>query len=173
MNTNQTIKLTVDALVLGIFGSEIRVLLIRRKYDPFQDHWAIPGGFVEYQEDLHQAAARELQEETGLILPHLKQFHAFGHPDRDPRGRAVSVAYFSLVHLDPQSAQAGSDAAEVGWFQLTDLPDLAFDHDKIVKKGFEELLNNLRYNRSDLQEFGLNSDELDLLQQKLRGSSAI
>ena len=173
MNPKQAIKLTVDTLVLGIQGSEIRVLLIRRKYDPFKDRWAIPGGFVAYQEDLHQAAARELQEETGLMLDHLKQYHTFGSPNRDPRGRAVSVAYFALVHLDQQSARASSDAAEVNWFHLSELPELAFDHDEIATTGFRAIVGYLRSERKELMEFGLESSELDLLQKELVAHSTI
>ena len=152
---------------MGIDASQIRVLLVRRKYDPYRDHWAIPGGFVEYNEDLQAAAKRELQEETGLSLPYLKQYHAFGNPDRDPRGRAVSVAFFGLIKSSHHRAKADTDAAEVNWFALNELPGLAFDHDEILTVGFNRILQYLRTNRSDLEQIHLTDVELDRIENLL------
>jgi 8-oxo-dGTP diphosphatase len=109
-----------------------RVLLIRRKDDPFAGTWAVPGGFVEMDEALDAAAARELREETGVEARRLEQLHTFGEPGRDPRGRIITVAY--LAEVDPKKVrpEAADDAAEVGWHDLRALPPLAFDHDQIL-----------------------------------------
>ena len=109
---------------------EPSVLLIRRRNPPLG--WAIPGGFVEPDEDLIDAARRELFEETGLAPPELEQLATFGHPDRDPRGRTISIVYGArLPHADLPAA--GDDAAAARWFPLNALPtNLAFDHAEIL-----------------------------------------
>lgn len=109
---------------------EPSVLLIRRCNPP--PGWAIPGGFVEPDEDLIDAARRELLEETGLEPPALQQLATFGHPDRDPRGRTIAVVYGArLPRAEPPAA--GDDAAAARWFPLTALPtNLAFDHPTIL-----------------------------------------
>jgi 8-oxo-dGTP diphosphatase len=110
-----------------------RVLLIRRKADPFAGKWALPGGFVDEKERLIDAARRELKEETGLEQADLEQLYTFGDPGRDPRGWTVSVVYLGRVRpgLNPT---AGDDAAEVGWFPLDAPPPLAFDHTEILAR---------------------------------------
>jgi len=119
---------TVDIVLIARGDS---VLLIRRKADPFQGHWALPGGFVEMDETLSVAAARELAEETGLTGLQLKQLRAFDEPTRDPRGRTIAVAF--LGETDDQPAPtAGDDAADARWHNLDLLPELAFDHDEII-----------------------------------------
>ena len=121
--------LTADSLLI-VNNSE--VLLIRRKHDPFQGRWALPGGFVELDEKILTAAERELWEETGIRDVPLEEFGTYGDPGRDPRGRVVCVVFWSLLTEKPQ-AIAGDDAAECGWFHLNDLPDLAFDHGRILQ----------------------------------------
>src|SRR4051794_24420118 len=114
--------------------AEPRVLLIRRKGEPFAGAWALPGGFVDPDETLAAAAARELREETGVAEVDLEQLAAFGDPGRDPRGWTVSVAFLARVAADT-AATAADDAAEVGWHRLDKLPkNLAFDHDKILAR---------------------------------------
>src|SRR5471030_513755 len=103
-----------------------RVLLIRRKHEPFEGMWAIPGGFVDMDEPLDDAARRELFEETGVRMKKLVQLHTFGDPQRDPRGRNISVTYLALVDADKLAPRAGDDAAAVGWFSLHRPPRLAF-----------------------------------------------
>jgi 8-oxo-dGTP diphosphatase len=122
---------TVDVVVLTR-EPEARVLLIRRKNPPFARKWALPGGFVDMDETLEEAARRELQEETGLRVFDLEQVHTFGDPGRDPRGRTISVVY--LTRVDPSEVQpeAADDAAAVGWHLFHRLPPLAFDHRKIL-----------------------------------------
>ncbi|MBV9122053.1 MAG: NUDIX hydrolase [Planctomycetes bacterium] len=122
---------TVDIVVLTR-EEKPRVLLIRRKQDPFAGKWAIPGGFVNMDEDLESAARRELQEETGVQAGQLEQLHTFGDPNRDPRGRTISVAYITRVDADQVQPKAADDAAEVGWHSLSRPPALAFDHAKIL-----------------------------------------
>jgi 8-oxo-dGTP diphosphatase len=106
--------------------------LIERQNPPYQGKWALPGGLVEEDEDLDNCAHRELEEETKVTGVELEQLHAFGAPDRDPRGRLVTVAYYTLVRLDRLHPAAGSDAANVRWFSVDALPALAFDHAEII-----------------------------------------
>jgi 8-oxo-dGTP diphosphatase len=122
---------TVDIVVIRNGGGEPQVLLIRRAQEPFKGKWALPGGFVDIDEDLERAARRELEEETGLKGIPLKQLHTFGAVDRDPRERVISVAYLALVS-EAVEARAGSDAAAADWFPLAALPALAFDHGEIL-----------------------------------------
>lgn len=123
---------TVDAAVLSLREGRRHLLLIRRGRPPFAGTWALPGGFVETDEPLEAAVARELAEETGLTGVALRQLHTFGDPDRDPRGRSISVVYWGEAPSDAFVA-GGDDAAEAGWFPLDALPRLAFDHEKVVK----------------------------------------
>lgn len=117
-----------------------RVLLIRRKHEPYTGHWAIPGGFVDMDEPLEDAARRELQEETGVRARRLEQLGTFGAPDRDPRGRTISVVYLAQVDADRIHPQANDDAAEVGWFSLSRPPaELAFDHAEILATARQRL----------------------------------
>ncbi|HEX4592031.1 MAG TPA: NUDIX hydrolase [Gemmataceae bacterium] len=126
-------SLTVDVVIVTQ-EDRPRVLLIRRKHDPFAGAWAIPGGFVDPGETLAAAAARELREETGVENVSLEQLAAFGDPGRDPRGWTVSVAFLARVPAGTP-ATAADDAATVGWHPLDDLPHpLAFDHDKILAR---------------------------------------
>lgn len=130
---------TVDCIVFQKLQDQYFVLLIRRGNEPFMGFWAIPGGFVEMDESLESAAIRELEEETGLKEIALEQFYTFGDPLRDPRHRTISVAYVGFAE-DNQIPEAGDDAAEVGWFSMDDLPQLAFDHQKILQMAFERYL---------------------------------
>jgi 8-oxo-dGTP diphosphatase len=123
---------TVDVVVLSRTDEATRVLLVRRAQEPFAGCWALPGGFVGIAEDLDDAARRELREETGLDGLTLRQLHAFGRPDRDPRERVISVAYYALLPEGRPAPVAGSDAAEAAWFDVTRLPALAFDHADII-----------------------------------------
>jgi 8-oxo-dGTP diphosphatase len=122
---------TVD-IVIVTRARRPRVLLIRRKHEPFEGMWAIPGGFVEMDESLEEAARRELLEETGVRTKHLEQLHTFGDPGRDPRGRTISVVYLARVNPRQIKPKAADDAAEVGWYRLDELPPLAFDHEQIL-----------------------------------------
>ena len=123
---------SVDIIIFRMSERQAELLLIKRANEPFKGQWALPGGFVDKDEPLGDAAARELQEETGLSGILLTQMHTFGNPGRDPRGHTVSVVYVGYLPLGAK-AMAGDDAAEAQWFRVNDLPDLAFDHIKIVE----------------------------------------
>ena len=139
-------SVTVDIVVFGYDGGhQLKMLLIERGSDPFKGSWALPGGFVDMDENLEQAALRELEEETGVRDLYVEQLYTFGAPGRDPRGRVISVAYFSLVNLQDHPAVAASDATRAEWFPAHDLPELAFDHSEIIKTAKERLANKVRY----------------------------
>jgi len=123
---------SVDIALLTGHTSPRRILLIRRKNLPFQGQWALPGGFVDQDEDLEPAAQRELAEETGITGLRLTQMQTFGKPGRDPRGHTVSIVYLSVLDSEPDGLRAGSDAAEARWFSTDALPTLAFDHSNII-----------------------------------------
>jgi 8-oxo-dGTP diphosphatase len=126
---------TVDAVVVQKTDGRLKILLIRRKNSPFADSWALPGGFVDKNEDLHDAACRELKEETGVVFDNLMQCGAFGTPGRDPRGHNICIA-FTAVTEQKITPQGGDDAKEAALFDIKDLPELAFDHSEIIKKAF-------------------------------------
>jgi 8-oxo-dGTP diphosphatase len=130
---------TADAAVFAFFDGKCKLLLIRRRREPFKDRWALPGGFVEIEEDLADAAARELLEETGLKDVLLEQFRTFGRPGRDPRGRTITVAYFGIAEKDWERVKAADDAADAKWCEIDDLPAMAFDHDEIARCAIDRL----------------------------------
>jgi 8-oxo-dGTP diphosphatase len=134
MSGKSDVKITVDTVVCSQMAdtNALSILLVKRGSEPFKGMWALPGGFVDEGEPLEDAARRELKEETGLEVNDLRQFYTFGDPDRDPRFRSVSVAHFAMLKPGSAPAKAGSDAEEVKWFPATELPDLAFDHSKII-----------------------------------------
>ena len=125
--------LTVDA-VLVTREERPRILLIKRKSDPFAGRWALPGGFVNEGETLAAACLRELQEETGVILTDLEPLYTAGDPGRDPRGWTISVAFLARVNPNELQPIAADDAAEVAWLPLDALPDMAFDHAMIISR---------------------------------------
>ena len=137
--------LTVDAVVFTVKEGRPAVLLIKRKYDPFAGRWALPGGFVEMEESLLASAARELFEEAGLSNVPLDQMHTFGDPGRDPRGRSISVAFLGIVDWRIQTPRADDDADDVAWTPVTRLPELAFDHSRIVEYAVRQLRRDPRY----------------------------
>ena len=125
---------SVDIVLVQKKEDDFQVLLIKRAQPPSQGSYALPGGFVDQDETLEQAAQRELWEETGLQNIQLTQIHTFSNPDRDPRGRVISTVFGAII--DEKSVvkpQAGSDTTDLGWFNLSALPPLAFDHDEMIK----------------------------------------
>ena len=138
--------LTVDCVIFGYqFEAGLRILLIQRGSEPFRGKWALPGGFIEMEEDLERAALRELEEETGVRDVFIEQLYTFGKPGRDPRGRVISVAYFALVNSEAHPVTAASDADSAAWFPFSDLPPLAFDHAEILDMAMERLRAKVRY----------------------------
>ena len=138
-------KVTVDIVIFTIQAGALKVLLVKRGVPPFAGQYAIPGGFVLEGESLEQAALRELREETGVDDVYLEQLYSFGDPERDPRGRVVTVAYFALIAAEHSHLQAGTDAAAAAWFPVEAVPDLAFDHAKILEYAVERLRNKFEY----------------------------
>jgi 8-oxo-dGTP diphosphatase len=135
---------TADAAVFVPAGQTLQVLLIRRGQDPYEGCWALPGGFVEMDEDLGEAAVRELAEETGLEGVTLEQFRTFGKPGRDPRGRVVTIVFTAALDAEPTDVQAGDDAAEAAWFDVAALPEMAFDHAEVVSLAAEYVHQRMR-----------------------------
>jgi 8-oxo-dGTP diphosphatase len=129
-----------DAAVFGFFEGKVKLLLVNRKNEPFKGKWCIPGGFMNLDEELETAAARELAEETGLTGVRLEQLHAFGRIGRDPRGRVITVTFMGITTGGQKRIKAGDDAAKARWFDIENLPkDLAFDHNEVVKIAIEKL----------------------------------
>lgn len=137
---------TVDCVVFGLASdsSELSVLLVQRDLEPFRGSWALPGGFVHMDEDLEQAARRELAEETGVTDLYLEQLAAFGAPGRDPRERVVTVAWLAIVNLFDHTVRASTDARRAAWFSVEELPPLAFDHSDIVSAALQRLRRKAR-----------------------------
>lgn len=127
------IYVTVDIILTHEHANKTEILLIQRLKDPFKDQWALPGGFVDKGEDLETAAKRELEEETSVSMESLVQFKAYGKPDRDPRGHTVSVVFFGEAKNDVEII-AQDDAKSVQWYDLENLPSLAFDHALIIEE---------------------------------------
>lgn len=141
-------SVTVDLVIFTIADDALKVLLIRRGGEPYKDCWALPGGFVEIDESLEDAAARELREEAGVTSVYLEQLYTFGDPGRDPRGRVISVSYFALVDADRQRIRAATDAIDARWFSVFDPENsrkLAFDHKKILDYAVWRLRNKIEW----------------------------
>lgn len=145
MNSSN-ISVTVDAVVFGYEAPDnLSILLIKRGAAPFKNMWALPGGFVEVSENLEEAVERELLEETGIKLEYLEQLYTFGELNRDPRSRIISVSYFGLVKPSAFDLVASTDAADASWFRINELPQLAFDHSKIIQKAIDRLRAKVTY----------------------------
>lgn len=136
-------SVTTDCVIFGFDGSKLKVLLIKRGGEPYKGRWAFPGGFMQIDESAEQGARRELKEETGLETVYIRQFHTFSEPNRDPRERVVTIAYYALVRL--QEVKGGDDAAEASWFALDQVPQLAFDHDLILRKAEQALRQQIHF----------------------------
>jgi len=133
-------------IVFRMVDERLCVLLVRRGREPFAGHWALPGGFVDIDESLEDAARRELAEETSVAGVWLEQLYTFGAPDRDPRGRVISVAYYALIPADRAvQPEAGDDADRVRWVPADDPPALAFDHNDVLRCAVERLRTKLEY----------------------------
>ena len=121
-----------DAVLLSVVAGRLSTLLIRRSQEPGRGQWSFPGGHMEMDETAGQTAARELEEETGVSGVTLQQVGAFSKLDRDPRGRAVSVAFYAVVDASSVEFTTSDEASEVKWFAIGSLPELAFDHSEIL-----------------------------------------
>jgi len=124
-----------DILVVRHLRAKLDILLIQRKFEPYRNCWALPGGFLEHDEDALTAARRELEEETGLRCAKFVEFGSFSDPKRDPRGRTVTVAFYSVWNSRAGTPRASDDASHAQWFSTRRLPPLAFDHAEMIRKG--------------------------------------
>jgi 8-oxo-dGTP diphosphatase len=166
------LQITVDIVLFTILERQLHVLLIRRLAEPFRGSYALPGGFVLENESVDEAAHRELQEETGVEKVFLEQLYTFGEPNRDPRGRVITVAYYALV-ANSHILRSGTDAADAAWFSLDKLPPVAFDHQSIIEYAQQRLRNKLDYSNVGFEllpeKFTLT--ELQLVHEAVLGAS--
>ena len=122
---------------------DLKVLLVQRGIPPFKGMWAFPGGYLQMDETAEEGARRELLEETGLIPSYIEQFHTFSEVDRDPRGRVITIAYLALLNIS--EVHGGDDAAKADWFSINDVPQLAFDHDMILRVAMKTLRERIHF----------------------------
>ncbi len=132
-----------DCAVFGFDGHNIKILLIKRGIEPFMDCWALPGGFLRMDETADECIRRELQEETSLCPEVIDQFGVFSEIDRDPRERVISISYYSLIKKS--NVKGGDDASEAQWFDLKELPALAFDHKNILDRALLTLKEKIHF----------------------------
>lgn len=138
-------SVTTDIIIFSIIENELKVLLVKRDVVPFKGKWALPGGFIKMDEDLEEGAKRELEEETGVKEAYLEQLYTFGDVKRDPRGRVITVTYFALINSEGVKLKATTDVSEAKWFSVSDLPELAFDHKKIMDYAIKRLKWKFEY----------------------------
>ncbi len=136
-------SVTTDCVIFGFDGIKLKVLLVQRGLEPYLGCWAFPGGFLKMDESAEEGALRELQEETGLQAAYIRQFHTFSAPNRDPRERVITIAYYALVRL--QEVKGADDAADAQWFALDQVPSLAFDHELILRMALKELREQIHF----------------------------
>ncbi len=137
--------LTVENIILSYENKQIKALLIQRKDEPFRGEWALPGGPVAINESLEEAAARHLSSQSGIDDAYIEQFYTFGAVDRDPRGRSVGVTYYALINSDDMALDPGAEALSAAWFNIYELPELAFDHAEILEFAINRLKEKLKY----------------------------
>ncbi|MEE9440221.1 MAG: NUDIX domain-containing protein [Saprospiraceae bacterium] len=135
---------SVDNVIFGLDDLKLKVLLIQRNSEPFKGRWALPGALVNPDENLRDSPKRVLEELTGLREVYLEQVHTFGKVDRHPKGRVVTVAYYSLVNIHKVKPKAASFASKVEWFDVFNISDLAFDHFEILNKCIKRLQDTVR-----------------------------
>lgn len=134
---------TTDCVIFGFNGERLQVLLIERGIEPFKGRWAFPGGFLKMDETAEEGAKRELKEETGLENAYIQQLHTFSAPNRDPRERVITIAYYALIKI--LEVKGGDDAASARWFPLDEIPPLAFDHDYILRMATQRLREQIHF----------------------------
>ena len=136
-------EVTTDCVIFGYDGRDLEVLLVQRGIEPFKGMWAFPGGFLQMDETALECAQRELREETGLQTAYMEQFHTFSDVNRDPRDRTITIAHYALVKI--AEVKGGDDAASAAWFSLDCIPQLAFDHDMILRKALSSLREKIHF----------------------------
>ena len=136
-------SVTTDCVIFGFDGTRMKVLLVQRGIEPYKGRWAFPGGFLQMDESAEEGALRELREETGLSGAFIRQFHTFSAPDRDPRERVITIAFYALVRIEEVTGV--DDAADARWFALDEVPQLAFDHDQILRTAEQALRQQIHF----------------------------
>lgn len=134
---------TTDCVIFGFDGAQLKVLLIKRGIDPYKGHWAFPGGFLKPDESAEEGARRELKEETGFDAGYVEQFRTYSNPQRDPRERVITIAYMALVKIS--NVEGGDDASQADWFAVDNVPQLAFDHDMILRDALSRLRERIHF----------------------------
>ncbi len=149
MNTKyqgyEQLGITVDLAVFTVNNNKLKVMLAKRAEDPFRDHWSIPGGFLLLGESLDAAACRVLDEKTGVKNVYMEQLYTFGAPDRDPRARVITVAYFALIPWENLNQPESKKITDLTWASVDQLPKLAFDHKAILKYAVNRLRAKASY----------------------------
>jgi 8-oxo-dGTP diphosphatase len=160
---------TVDAVVYNLREESLFVLLVKRKNDPFQGQWALPGGFMDVDETPEESVHRELEEETGIRTEGFFQVGAFGALGRDPRHRTISIAYLSIFTGELPEVKGGDDADDAQWFPITELPaEIAFDHLDILAKAHRRLDTQLRIAEAGSEKaFGLSEEQIQNVLEEL------
>lgn len=143
--------MSVDCAVFGYSREGLKILLIKRGAEPFKDYWALPGDLVYPNEDLESAVQRVLKALTGISKLYMDQAATFGEVNRHPLGRVITVGYFSLINIDQYNLKASSWAKTAEWVPISEIPNLAFDHSKIVESSLRRIRNRMR-----IQPIGFN-----------------
>ena len=152
---------TTDCVVFGFDGVRLNVLLVERGREPSKGRWAFPGGFLEIDEDAPDGARRELFEETGVQVTNIEQLGAFTRPDRDPRERVISIAYFTLMRT--ADVVGADDAAQARWFAIGRMPELAFDHQQIFEQALERMSHFLKLKTGNFMSSDFTYEEIDMI----------
>lgn len=137
-------SISIDCVIFGFDGQGLKILLIKRKNQPSQGMWALPGGFIKTNENLDDSAHRILKELTGAKNIYMEQVHTFGEVNRYPLRRVITITYYALVKPGHYELNAGSDADQVDWFPVDKIPKLPFDHKNIFKHSLEKLRSKVR-----------------------------
>lgn len=137
--------LAVDLVVFGYHEQTLSVLLLNRKEEPFKDQWTLPGAFLQMEETFQHTCSRVLSSKLGMDDVYMEQLFSFDEPDRDPRGRVISVAYYALVNPHKLEITAGKMANDVKWFNVKKIPALGFDHKEIFTKALQRLKSKILY----------------------------
>lgn len=137
--------LSVDCVIFGFEEAKLKVLLIKRAIKPAFGSWALPGGFIRYNENIESASERVLYERTGVSDVYMEQLGAFGDIDRFPNRRVITIVYYALVKPGQYKVNAGPDASDAAWFNYNNLPDLPFDHEKIIHAALARLRRKIKY----------------------------
>ncbi len=137
--------ITVDLVIFTVNEDQLKVLLLKRAEAPFSGHWSLPGGFLFAGESLEAAARRVLKEKTGVENVYLEQLYTFGKPDRDPRARVITVAYFALIPWSNLDQPESVKVADLKWSSVDEIPKLAFDHKEILQTAVQRLRAKVTY----------------------------